>query len=76
MKWEYGSRKIRANARRRKWHKWFAWHPVKISDTEKIWFEVIVRQQLYFEDFNCIQRFFLQPTYAYKESILDIIKGP
>jgi len=30
--------------RLKEWHKWFAWYPVRISDTTKVWFEVIDRR--------------------------------
>lgn len=28
------------------WHKWFAWHPVRIDNTgQRVWFETIQRRQ-------------------------------
>lgn len=76
MKWNYHtSRQIR-NDKYRKWHRWFAWHPVKVSDTDKVWFEFILRKQRSRINFSWIDRFFMVPDYDYKESILDLIKSP
>ena len=29
------------------WHKWFAWHPVKISDRQYAWLENVERRGRY-----------------------------
>lgn len=33
---------------RGKWHKWFAWYPVRISATEIAWLEYVERKGTYF----------------------------
>lgn len=31
----------------RDWHRWFAWHPVKVSDHDVRWLEVVERKGTY-----------------------------
>jgi len=30
-------------SRLRKWHRWFAWKPVRINDRQIAWFEIVMR---------------------------------
>ena len=31
-------------ARREKWHQWFAWHPARINQYELVWLEMVERK--------------------------------
>lgn len=33
--------------RRTLWHRWFAWHPVEVSDGEWWWLETVERRECY-----------------------------
>ncbi len=34
------------------WNSWFAWHPVRISDTHLVWFEIVERKGNYYSNFG------------------------
>jgi hypothetical protein len=34
------------------WHSWFAWHPVRISNTQLIWLEIVERKGNYYRNFG------------------------
>ena len=47
MKIERKSRELRwkeKKAKREQWHDWFAWRPVRVSDTEKLWWITVQRK--------------------------------
>jgi len=60
------------------WHRWFAWHPVKINDKETVWLEFVLRKQVhqpYWTRFDMIMnKIFFATEYEYKSTIFDIIK--
>lgn len=55
MKWRVRKPHARFRAKER-WHKWFAWHPVrvptkgKMSGMTMVWFETIERKGSYYYD--------------------------
>ena len=38
----------------RKWHKWFAWYPVRVGHREKRWLEYVYRRDNYLASPYCI----------------------
>lgn len=40
MKWDCGRRR----ARLKRWHRWFAWYPVKMGPRDCRWLEVVERK--------------------------------
>ena len=49
MRFRCGLTREQRYQERRKWHKWFAWHPVRIGN-ERVWLETVERQGEHFED--------------------------
>lgn len=39
-------------ARMSEWHNWFAWYPVRISDTELVWLQIVKRKAIEFSTFG------------------------
>jgi hypothetical protein len=38
-----------AEAARREWHSWFAWHPVNVAPGVCVWLEVVNRKRISYE---------------------------
>ena len=77
MKWE--QRKFKKNYdgkyKYSSWHEWFAWYPVKISGTEKVWLEKIIRKTKYNHPYSIVDVIFhLDTRFEYKHSIVDLIR--
>ena len=72
MKWK--NKCIISNDKYRKWHKWFAWYPVKITKDEVIWLEDIIRKQYGSRNYSFIERLRGKPSFEYKESMFDLLK--
>ena len=45
MKIKFLSERLRYN-KTIKWHKWFAWYPVRISDESLIWLQYVQRKRI------------------------------
>ena len=43
MKFKIDSEQVR-NDRRKKWHAWFAWYPVRLNESEVAWLEFVQRK--------------------------------
>lgn len=41
----YMDRHAAERAKRREWHLWFAWRPVKLDTGQKVWLETVWRQE-------------------------------
>lgn len=48
MKFDCGETWEEKRKRLEQWHRWFAWHPVKVEDHDCRWFEVVERQRIYY----------------------------
>lgn len=35
-------------ARRANWHKWFAWHPVRLLDGSRVWLRPVYRRNVWY----------------------------
>jgi hypothetical protein len=57
------------------WHKWFAWHPVKLENGDKIWLEFVLRKQRDLSiEYDWFERVMFMPYFDYKESVFDLLK--
>lgn len=47
MKFDLGETRAEMLARKEKWHKWFAWRPVRVGPHDYRWLEFVCRQGHY-----------------------------
>jgi hypothetical protein len=64
-----------------KWHKWFAWYPIRLNNSEIIWLETVIRKvNPYFENedrphhIGRLHNLLFHSRWEYKESVLDLLK--
>jgi hypothetical protein len=58
----------------RKWHKWFAWYPVKVRDGGTVWFEIVYRRTRGELNYTFLERLFFMAPVEYIESEFDILR--
>ena len=44
MRFNCGPTRQEKDEKKKFWHKWFAWHPVKVGNREGIWLELVERK--------------------------------
>lgn len=85
MEWSYTSKEERTKKyneeftkrvkKNSKWHRWFAWWPVKISSNKKVWLERVYRSG----EFGVTEKqngrlYVYKRTWRYERNCYDLLK--
>lgn len=52
MKFDLGETRYEKIARLEKWHRWFAWYPVRVAEHDYRWLEIVERRKEYYDGFS------------------------
>jgi hypothetical protein len=43
-------KKLNKKTRRKVWHSWFVWYPIRVGPSEVIWLETVLRRAFYHDE--------------------------